>query len=186
MGLLRPAWNSNYQKRAINAISKLSDQATLALAAKKAWRLDVREAAVQKLTDQTLLSDIAKNAGGESVRIEAAKRITDEKLFLDLIQYLGADLKKRHSQDTADFLMAIYRHKKNIDVRNAISAYNGTSVTRSRHTDYNEVSHTDEEDISTCSSLSGMGGCNPRTDRYDTKHVDFREPYYAPFNTGEA
>ena len=181
MRLFRPAWDSKNEKRAVKAIKKLTDQNVLVDVAKNAKYSIVRVAAVKKITDQIVLADIAKYDNDREVCIAAAVKITDEILLSNLIQFLGNELKTNFSEEIAELLLEMYRKRKDAKQIDFIAAYNGTKVIRRKHRD--SSIHSDGEDPLTCSSLSGMGGCN-HSDGY--VHSDNMETYQSAFNTEDA
>jgi hypothetical protein len=86
MRLFRPAWDSKKWKRAVKAVEKITDEATLERIAKKARCWQAREAAVERLTNQSLLADVAKNDKDSDVRKAAVERLTDQSILADVAQ----------------------------------------------------------------------------------------------------
>ena len=79
MGLLKPAWKSNNEKRAIKEVGGETSQAILAEIAKNAPLKTVRESAIRKITDQSLLADVAINYGYEESCKAAINKMSDQK-----------------------------------------------------------------------------------------------------------
>ena len=83
---LRPAWDSEYGSRAMEAVKKMTDEAKLVRAAKEARCWAARKAAVDKLTNQDVLADIAKNDSDSDVRKAAVenKYLIDQSVMADI------------------------------------------------------------------------------------------------------
>ncbi len=62
MGLFMPAWLSKNEDKALLAISKMTDDAKLAQAAKEAVSWQVSKAAMEKICNQKLIADVVKHA----------------------------------------------------------------------------------------------------------------------------
>ena len=88
MGIFKPAWMSENESKALKAVSKLMDEATLAIVWKEARNRTVREAAVEKLTDQEVLAEVAKKDG--NLYILAISKLTDNKLLADIIKSVSS------------------------------------------------------------------------------------------------
>jgi len=86
MGLFKPAWKDNNEKKALKAIHKLKDQKKIAMAAKEAGGWRVRQAAVDKLNAQNELENIAFNEKDQNVRKAAIGKITNQKALAALVK----------------------------------------------------------------------------------------------------
>ena len=75
MGLFKPAWQSNNKEKALHAVEKETDQATLAEITKNAPLVGVRIAAIGKITGRSVLVDIAKNNKDYTLREVLNRRI---------------------------------------------------------------------------------------------------------------
>ena len=91
MGIFKPAWMSKDQDKALRAVKKLFDDATLAHIVKNDKRVDVRMAAVENLADQAALADIAKNDEHDWVREAAAKKLTCQAVLAGIAKNDGCD-----------------------------------------------------------------------------------------------
>ena len=156
MGLFKPAWLSDNERKALKSI--------------------------EKITNENLLIEIAENKDVlMSVRKAAALKITNENLLMVLVKSLGEKLKKNASANTADILMDIYKKWTTTRVGSNITEYNGTRVIRNKmeHDDYrnNTENHTDVED---CSIV-----CGNHTDSSVHSDNNQIIEYNATFNTNE-
>jgi geranylgeranyl pyrophosphate synthase len=93
MGLFKPAWASENDKRAVKAVNKLTDQTILTDLARNNKSVFVRKAAVEKLTDQSILADIARNDKNPTVSRAAIEKITDQILAKKLLAEYNAKIK---------------------------------------------------------------------------------------------
>jgi len=90
--LFKPIWmryeneyglkGSKFEKKAIRAVEKITDQSLLASIARKSPHLNVCIKAAEKLTDQSVLADIAKDHKYDDVCATAAEKLTDQKLLV--------------------------------------------------------------------------------------------------------
>jgi hypothetical protein len=82
MKLFKPAWDSIYRGRAVRAVKKITDEATLIRIAREARCLQARLAAIKKLINwdiqlDSILFDIAQNGTDSKFLIGSVARVTD-------------------------------------------------------------------------------------------------------------
>ncbi len=87
--LFKPAWRSKNEKRALNAVERLSDETKLARAVRKAPYVSVQTAAVKKLVDilppdSDTLCQIALSAGDSRVGLPTLQKLTSQKILEDI------------------------------------------------------------------------------------------------------
>jgi hypothetical protein len=88
MRLFRPAWDSDNEEEALEAVAKIRDEARLARVAKKTRCYKARKAAMERVTNQSLLADIIKNVKECcDIHIAALKRVTGQRLLADIALY---------------------------------------------------------------------------------------------------
>lgn len=86
MGLFKPAWMSDNQKKALKVVAKETDQVKLEEIAKNAVLVGVRIEAIKKLTDQSVLADFAKKDADKKVRCWAISKLHDQNVLADIAQ----------------------------------------------------------------------------------------------------
>jgi len=82
--LFRPSWNSWREDKAVEAVKKLTNEAKLVRAAKKARCREARIKAIEKLTNQTVLTFLAKYDWDRIIRLEAIEKVNDQKILVEI------------------------------------------------------------------------------------------------------
>ena len=97
MGLLKPAWMSKDINKAMNAVSKISDQRKLAEIVGTSeiyfdFGYTIREAALNKITDQHILYEVAKKVKSEKRLFNmVVNKVSDPKI-LEEIRALSGEM----------------------------------------------------------------------------------------------
>ena len=82
--LFRPAWDSWREDKAVEAVNRLTHEATLARAAIKARCRKARIKAIEKLTNQPVLIFLAKYDWDRIIRIAAIEKVNDQKVLAEI------------------------------------------------------------------------------------------------------
>jgi hypothetical protein len=81
MGLFKPGWMSDDYNKAERTLRRITNQAALFRAARKAPDIRIREKAVERLTDTSMLMELAGDTGRQGIGEQAVVRLLEIEPF---------------------------------------------------------------------------------------------------------